>query len=412
MAITAETLTSPPFFAPSHVPAELVRPTPFVFGTITKEDPYETWVPEIHSGPPIFYAPNAYPGPGPAWVVRRMSDMREIYMDTQTFSSTDFSPYSKLVGDTWTNLPVEYDPPDHGKYRRFANPLFTPVAMAKLEDKIREYAIEYIDRFVANGECEFMAQFAFEFPIKVFLELMGLPLERAPEFLEWEYGLLHAPDLATMAEATRKTVAFLREEIDKRRDDPPDDAFGYALKAQIDGQPLTDDELVGFAFNLFIGGLDTVSTNMGLQVLHLARNPDHQQELREHPDRIPRAIEELMRAYAPVTTFRTCTKETVFKGVTMMPGDKVAMMTTLVARDPDEFDAPNEVRLDRNPRHVSFGYGVHTCIGMHLARRELRIALEEMLARVPMFQVKPDHHLRYWLGMIQPVELPLVWQPS
>ena len=215
-----------------------------------------------------------------------------------------------------------------------------------------------------------------------------------------------------MAEATRKTVAFLREEIDKRRDDPPDDAFGYALKAQIDGQPLTDDELVGFAFNLFIGGLDTVSTNMGLQVLHLARNPDHQQELREHPDRIPRAIEELMRAYAPVTTFRTCTKETVFKGVTMMPGDKVAMMTTLVARDPDEFDAPNEVRLDRNPRHVSFGYGVHTCIGMHLARRELRIALEEMLARVPMFQVKPDHHLRYWLGMIQPVELPLVWQPS
>lgn len=397
--------------APPHIPAELVCESPFIFGTITEADPFNEWVPAIHQGPPIFYAPNAYPGMGPAWVVRRMADMREIYMDTATFSSRDFSPYSKLIGDSWTNLPVEFDPPEHQKYRVFANPLFAPMAMARLEDKIREYAVEYIEGFKARGECEFMSQFAFEFPIKVFLELMGLPLERAPEFLEWEYGLLHAPDLETMATATRKVVGFLREEIDKRRDNPPDDAFGYALKARIDGgRPLTDDELVGFSFNLFIGGLDTVSTNMGLQVLHLAERHDHQAFLRENPDKIPHAIEELMRAYAPVTVFRTCTRDVDFKGVPMRAGDKVAMMTTLVNRDPEEFDAPNEVRFDRKPRHTAFGYGVHTCIGMHLARRELRIALEEMLARLPMFSVKPGHKIRRWLGMIQPVELPLVWE--
>src|SRR3546814_2287238 len=114
-------------------------------------------------------------------------------MDTATFSSKDFSPYSKLVGDSWTNLPVEIGPPEHAKYRAFANPLFTPAAMAKLEDKIRKYAVEYVEGFRSRGECEFMSEFAFEFPIKVFLELMGLPLERAPEFLEWEVGLLHAP---------------------------------------------------------------------------------------------------------------------------------------------------------------------------------------------------------------------------
>ena len=116
-----------------------------------------------------------------------------------------------------------------------------------------------------------------------------------------------------------------------------------------------------------------------------------------------------MRAYAPVTTFRTCSKDTVFKGVEMKAGDKVAMMTTLAGRDPEEFDNPSEVRLDRNPRHVSFGFGVHSCIGVHLARRELRIALEEMLARVPEFRVKPGHTIRRWLGMIAPVELPLAW---
>jgi len=398
--------------APAHVPPELVRETPFVFGTITEADPYNEWVPAIHEGPDIFYAPNAFPGPQQgSWIVRRMEDARAIYLNTDSFTSRDFSPFSKLIGDTWTNLPVEFDPPEHQKYRMFANPLFAPAAMARLEDKIRQYAVEYIEAFKASGECEFMSQFAFEFPIKVFLELMGLPLERAPEFLEWETGLLHAPNLEVTADATRKVVAFLREEIDKRRDNPPDDAFGYALKARIDGgRPLNDDELVGFAFNLFIGGLDTVSTNMGLQVLHLAERHDHQAYLRENPDRIPHAIEELMRAYAPVTTFRTCTRDLEFKGISMRAGDKVAMMTTLVNRDPEEFDRPNEVLFDRKPRHTAFGYGVHTCIGMHLARRELRIALEEMLARLPMFSVKPGHKIRRWLGMIQPVELPLVWE--
>jgi cytochrome P450 len=281
--------------------------------------------------------------------------------------------------------------------------------MAKLEDKIRQYAAEYIEAFRARGECEYMSEFAFEFPIKVFLELMGLPLERAPEFLQWEYGLLHEHDMAKVAEATRLVVGYLRSVIAERKANPTNDALGYAVQGQVEGRPLNDDELVGFAFNLFIGGLDTVSTNMGLQTLHLAQNIEHQRYLRENPDRIPRAIEELMRAYAAVTTFRTVTKPTEFKGIKMMPGDKVAMMTTLAARDPEEFENPSEVRLDRTPRHVSFGFGVHTCIGMHLARRELRIAHEEMLARLPEFSIKPGHTIRRWLGMIQPVELPLVW---
>jgi cytochrome P450 len=117
----------------------------------------------------------------------------------------------------------------------------------------------------------------------------------------------------------------------------------------------------------------------------------------------------MMRAYAAVTTFRTCTKETEFGGVKMMPGDKVAVHTTLAGRDPEEFSEPEQVRFDRNPRHVSWGYGPHMCVGMHLAKREMRIAIEEFVNRIPQFAVKPGHEIEYTLGMIQPVTLPLVW---
>lgn len=394
---------------PDHVPANMVQPFPYVFGMTTQDDPFDDWATSVHEGPDIFYSPHAYPGGSPAWIVRKMEDLRKIYFDTETFSSKDFSPYSKLIGDTWTNLPAEIDPPDHAKYRAFVNPLFTPSAMARLEDKIRGYAVDYIEGFRAQGGCEFMSEFAFEFPIKVFLELMDLPLSNTKEFLAWETDLLHSMDLAVIADATRNVVSYLRGVIDERRKAPRDDMISYALKVEVEGRKLNEDELVGFAFNLFIGGLDTVSTNMGNQFVHLARNPADQIALKENPKLIPNAIDEMMRAYAAVTTFRTCTKETEFNGVKMMPGDKVAMSTTLAGRDPAEFPDPKIVRFDRKPRHVSFGFGPHMCVGMHLAKREMRIAIEEFVARVPQFGIKPGHQVEYHLGMIQPVTLPLVW---
>lgn len=395
---------------PAHVPATLVKHFPYIFGTTTTQEPHLDWAPAIHTeGPDIFYAPHAYPGGSPAWVVRRMDHLREIYFDTDTFSSKDFSPFAKLIGESWINTPVEIDPPEHAKYRKMANPLFTPKAVSALDEKIRHYAVNYVEAFRAKGECEFMSQFAFEFPIKVFLELMDFPLEHTKQFLEWEYDLLHVADMGKIAAATRNVVDFLREQIEDRRKAPRDDIISYALDVDVDGAKLNDDELVGFSFNLFIGGLDTVSTNMGLQFTHLARNHEDQDFLRKNPEEIPHAIDELMRAYAAVTTFRTCTKETEFHGVTMMPGDKVMMSTTLAGRDPAEFDNPGKVDFSRRPRHVSFGFGPHTCIGMHLAKREMRIALEEFLGRIPQFSIKPGHDVEYHLGMIQPVTLPLVW---
>ncbi len=396
---------------PDHVPPELVRPFPYMFGVTTGRDPFGEFAREVHEGPELIYAPTAYPGGTPAWVPRTMEDLRKIYLDTDHFSSTDFSPYSKLIGANWINSPAELDPPAHGPFRQMVNPAFTPKAMAALEEKIRRYAIEYVDGFAAKGGCEFMADFAFEFPIKVFMELMGLPHERMGEFLDWEMKLLHNHDMVSMAEAVRKVVDFLAEEIESRRSHPTNDLMTFAVESKIGDRPLNQDELIGFGFNLFIGGLDTVSTNMGLHFLHLARNADDQQWLRENPDRIPQATDELMRAYGAVTTFRTCKQETTIRGVTIKPGDKVAMSTTLAGRDPAEFDDPAQVRLDRKPRHVGFGFGPHTCVGMHLARRELRIAMEEFLSRIPQFSLPEGFGVEYHLGMIQPVTLPLEWDP-
>lgn len=396
---------------PAHVPAGLVHDYPMAFGMVTTRDPFAEIAPEIHATmPEIFYAPQAYVGGSAAWVMRRTADLRTVYFDTDHFSSKDFTPYPKLLGENWSSVPLEADPPMHGKYRSILNPLFTPKRMAAMEDKIRRYAADYIDRFADRGQCEFMTEFALEFPIKVFLELMGLPLDQTAQFLAWEKDLLHCDDLAQIAASTRAVVDYLRAEIDVRRDEPRDDLITRGLEARIDGTPMTDDELLGFAFNLFAGGLDTVSATLGLHFRHLAMDHAHQDLLRADPSAIPGAIEEMMRAFSAVTTFRTCVRETEIRGVRILPGDKVTMCTTLAGRDPDEFDDPDMVRFDRKPRHVSFAYGPHLCVGMHLARRELRIALEEFLARIPRFSIAPEAEIAFHLGQIQPTALPLVWR--
>ena len=263
--------------APTLVPAELVLDYPIKMGGTIDENPFDRIIPEIHrTMPPIFYALDAYPGGTPAWIVRRVEDLQAIYYDTDNFSNKDFAPFALLVEETWSSLPAETDPPMHGLYRKFVNPIFTPTKINLLDDNIRQYAREYCGAIKARGSCEFMADFAFEFPIKVFLELMDLRLE-------WEMGLLHTNDLAVIAASTRKFVDYLRGEIADRKANPGDDLIIYGVTSQIDGRALTDDELVGCTFNLFNGGMDTVSTNMAWQFRHLAEHPEHQNALRGNP---------------------------------------------------------------------------------------------------------------------------------
>jgi cytochrome P450 len=331
-------------------------------------------------------------------------------MDTEHFSSRDLAPFGQLTDETWHLIPAEADPPLLALYRMTLNPMLAPSRIAKLDDKMREYARARLDTFKEKGRCEFVADFAFEFPIRVFLELMGLPQDQMAQFLEWEHAILRASSLDQIAGATRQITAYLAEACEQRRRNPRNDLLTLGVQAEIDGRKFTSAELTGFCFNLFIGGLDTVSTNMAGHFRHLAERHDHQAYLRANPEKISDALDELMRAYASVTTSRRCIAETTIGGVTILPGDMVLLPTPLAAHDPEVFPNPEVVDLARKPRHLSFATGPHVCLGIHLARREMRIAIEETLAALPEFSIEPGAQITSFLGgIIGPRELPLVW---
>lgn len=153
---------------PAHVPPELVKPYPLIFGASTYEDPFATLIPQVHRGPAVLYSTNVYPGHQPGWVFRRAKDLQQIYLDTEHFSNKDFAPFAKLVGDKWSQVPAETDPPRHGLYRAIINPLFAQIRMRNMESRVRDIAREYITKFQNRGSCEFMAEFAFRFPSRCF----------------------------------------------------------------------------------------------------------------------------------------------------------------------------------------------------------------------------------------------------
>jgi len=395
---------------PAHVPAELVGSHPLVLGNTTEEDPFERIIPDIHKGPAAVYVPGGCLGMENAWFFRRAKDLQAIFADTEHIAVKDAAPFAKLMGEHWQILPVDVDPPIHTHFRIALNPLFSPRRMAAMEERVRHLARHYIEKFKNRGECEFVSEFALSFPIAVFLELIDLPLSELDTFLKWERGLLHDPNVQNMIAATRATKEYLLGVIEERKKNPGEDLISFALGAKVDGRPWTEEEVFGFAFNMFLGGLDTVSSSLGLQFRHLAARPDHQNYLRENPDKIPVAIEEMFRAYAAALAVRTCVKAVEIGGVHLMPGDKIVMTPMVANRDPDEYANPNEVILDRNPRSQNFGFGPHRCLGAPLARREVIIAYREFLGAIPEFSIAPNAKITTELGnVIQLDRLPLVW---
>ena len=393
---------------PPHVPPELVRSYSLVSAETTTVHPCSLLA-DIHEGPAVFWAPGAHPTAAGAWIPRRHADIEAVYTDTEHYSARGMAPFSMLVGETWYLVPAESDPPDHLRFRLLLNPMLAPNRIAALDDKIRHYAHERLKVLREMGGCEFVSDFAFEFPIRVFLELMGLPQEGIHQFLAWEDAILRNQDRESMAAAIVQITGYLASQCEERRRNPQNDLLTLGVQAQAAGK-LSEDQLTGFCFNLFVGGLDTVSTNMSSHFRHLAENPEQQAFLRANPDRIPDALDELMRVYAGVTTSRRCIAETSIGEARILPGDMVMLPTILAGHDPEAYPDPQIVDFDRKPRHLSFGYGPHVCIGIHLAKRELRIAMQEALSILPEFRIQPGVRIKSYLaGIVGPCALPLVW---
>jgi cytochrome P450 len=396
---------------PDHVPPELAYPFALTPRKVVHLNPYTDIIPGLHRGPAIFYGTDIFPGPGGGgWVIRRADDLKSVYDNTIDFVKKGNGQFASMVGESWDVIPTELDPPRHTAFRKALNPVFSPKNMNALDSLVTERAQSYIAKFKDRGAVEFVKEFAIPFPVSIFLDLLGLPQGRMDQFLEWEFSLLHTNDLGLRVAAIRAVKALLLDEIKKRRSNPGEDLISNACRMQIDGRPWSDEEVFGHCFNLFLGGLDTVSANVGLHFYHLATHPDHQRELRGDPSKLEIGMSELLRAYAAVTTLRICFKEIKIHGITIKPGDRVAMPTPLGSNDPEAFEAPTEVRLDRRPAHLTFGYGPHRCLGAHLARRELQISITEMFRAIPEFKLKPGFDVPFFLSNIIHVdELPLVW---
>jgi cytochrome P450 len=396
---------------PAHVPPELVHAFPFRRGITSEHTPWYFYDRIIASAPPIFWAPQMAPGID-GWIANRGDAVRRLLADTEHFSNKAKFAIRRFSSRNLMMVPSTADGAEHQVYRGIANQMFTPKRMAAMENDIRAMAREIIMSLRERGECDVVEEFAFVFPIRVFLTLMGLPQEATAQFLAWERQLIRGADVTVVGQVIEAVCDYLEQEIDARRSHPRDDLISHGLTAEFRGHRLNDDELLGYCFNLFLGGLDTVSANTSHHLAHLAQNIDQQRVLRDDPSRIPDAVEEFTRAFAVVIQQRECIKRTELFGQVILPGDKIGLPTAIGNRDPALFDRPDEVILDRKPRYMTFGNGPHLCLGVHLARRELRIAIEEFLANIPEFRIRPGETLVYDLGGVsQPIAVPIVWKP-
>lgn len=400
---------------PSHVPPELVRDLDWALGLCPVDfaEPYrETerlFGPDV---PPVLWTPNCIAGKEGvgAWVVTRYEDIARVYQDASIFSSRGVASFQELVGETWPTIPLGLDPPEHMKYRMVLNPFFSPKATDAMEASIREGANTLIDGFVDKGEVDFAWEFARVFPVRVFFSLMGFPAHMFNQFLDWEYDILHSSDFEVMRKSVADIIGYLREFIAEQKANPCEQLAGKVVQAKIDGQPIADDDIMGIYFMLWLGGLDTIASTLSMMFRRLGMDQALQQTLRDNPDLIPTAVEEFLRIQPLVNSQRQLTQDYDMHGVQMKKGDWVLCMVTAGNFDPQEFDDPREVRLDREPnRHFTLAGGAHRCLGSHLARRELRIALSECLRRLPPFRIKPGSDITVYPGLQSARHVHLEW---
>ncbi len=331
------------------------------------------------------------------------------------------------LGNVRPLIPLNVDPPKHSNYRRLLDPLFSPKKMAAYEPDIAMRANALIDTFIDNGSCNFTDDFADLLPSTIFLDLTGLPIERLEEFLHLRDGILHPEKIDEMAAfdpEVRTKVLFGTGEkiyelftglIEERKKHRSDDVISQFIDAEIDGVRLTDEDILDVLFLFLIAGLDTVSDTLTCFYAFLAQNPAHRQQLVDDPGCIDNAVEEMLRWEAPVpfSSPRSATEDvTLPNGCPVTAGSMVLAAYGSANVCPIEFPDGHEVRFDRGRnRHITFGMGPHRCLGSHLARRELKVVLQEWHRRIPDYWLTPGHEsLSYPPGLRHVRDLMLTWK--
>jgi cytochrome P450 len=339
----------------------------------------------LHDGPDIPWTIRN----GGHWIATRAEDIKWLQESHELFSNKE-----KTVppGQMPPMPPITFDPPDHSRYRAVLNPYF---AKGRIErnyaGKSREVIAGLIEELKPKGECEFVSDFSVIAPLMIFWDLVDLPYDERDQFLTW------GRDAAGYGTDEERVAAFgavqnyLGNLLDQRYGEPGEDVFSGISKWRDNPRYKDRWEIVGMAELVFFGGQDTVASQMGFAMLRLAQNPQLQQRLKDHPDIIPAAVEEMLRRHGMSSTGRLVRQDVTRKGATMKAGDLIMTMIPLSGIDPKMYPDPFTVDFDRGPvPHNSFGNGPHKCVGQHLGRMELRVMLEEWSRSMPIVRIDPD----------------------
>ncbi len=349
---------------------------------------------------------------GGSFMPTRYEDLFDIAKNIQTYSSRDVLVSSVMPAPDQERPelteeeqeliqqynvgapPITSDPPVHTWARKLLLKPFSVTSVAKFEEETRELCNELIDKVIKTGHADGAVDYAQQIPPRVIASMLGIPKEDSATFTEWVRGFLELglTDPELREASARSIFEYMVGQVQLRKENPGDDLISYLLAEKVDGEPVPEPHIVGTCFLLMVAGIDTTWSSIGSAIWHLAQHPEHRKDLIENPELIDNAVEELLRAYSPVTMARYITEDTEYKGCPMSEGGKVLMNFPAANRDPRVFENPDVVDLHRekNP-HIAFGVGIHRCAGSNLARMEMKVSIQEWLKRIPDYKLEnPD----------------------
>lgn len=352
---------------------------------------------------------------GGGWLPTRYDDVASIAYDTERFSSraiimSNFRP-PRDIAPMGGSPPISSDPPFHHHARKLLLPAFTKTAVARREEATRAYCHALIDALEGREEVDIARDYAQHIPVRVISDMLGFPPEDGPQFRRFIENALEGVNRQPEERMAgmKELFDYLLVQINDHVAHPRDDLTTYLIEAEIFGQKLEPSHVAGTMALLLIAGIDTTWSAIGASLWHLAKTPADRERLVAEPELLPTAMEEFLRAYAPVTMARLVKEDMQWNGVHMNADDWVLLSFPAANRDPSHFERPDEVVIDREVnRHVAFGLGIHRCVGSHLARMELRVALEVWLERIPRFSLPDPAAVKWSTGQVRgPRSLPV-----
>jgi cytochrome P450 len=370
-------------------------------------DPYPIWD-ELRRNCPVAHT-DRYGG---AWLPVRHDDVAAVAYDTEHFTSRSVVVSELRPGDDDLPAPIGIappitsDPPFHAMARRLLLPAFAPKPVAAYEPFTRSLCNELLDATAGKSVIDAAVDYAQDIPLRVIVRMLGFPQEDADVFRRFIRLILEDVD-ASAEERLEQINAgeldeYLHARIEEHLAEPRDDLTTFLLEAELDGNKLHPDHVQGTMVLLMVAGIDTTWSAIGASLWHLAQHPDDRKRLAEDPSLMDTAMEELLRAYAPVTMARLVAKDFDFHGCPMKEGDWLLLPFPAANRDPEAFPDADRVLLDRaENRHSAFGLGIHRCLGSNLARMELRVALEEWLKRYPDFELADPDAVTWSAGQVR-----------